>query len=67
MDIPLQELLLQGLPLSHEEISDQKNLIVYCKAGIIFTACKSYSYWFKNLYNLSGGVLKWEQEGLLLE
>ncbi len=67
--IPLQELLSRSSSKLHEEISDQKNLIVYCKAGIrSLTACKSlHSHGFKNLYNLSGGVLKWEQEGLPLE
>lgn len=68
LHIPLGEFssdLQSKLP---SEFSVEDHIIVYCKAGVRSrVACDTLaSLGFKNLYNLSGGIMQWETEGLPL-
>ena len=46
-----------------KEISKNSSIIIYCKAGVRSrTACEVlFSLGYKNLFNLSGGMIEWEE------
>lgn len=65
--IPLGEFTsIEGPPLPIE--SKDSNILIYCKAGVRSRmACESLeNKGFQNLFNLSGGILNWEEQGLPL-
>jgi rhodanese-related sulfurtransferase len=47
-----------------KEISKNSSIIIYCKAGVRSrTACEVlFSLGYKNLFNLSGGMIEWEED-----
>ena len=63
--IPLGELESGQRPLLPDSLSENKKIIVYCKAGVRSRmACQSlHEHGFKELHNLSGGILEWEGKG----
>ena len=63
--IPLGEFSSSDEPILPDECSREKKVMLYCKAGVRSRmACEVLKeYGFKKLFNLSGGILKWEAEG----
>ena len=65
--IPLGEFTsIEGPHLPTE--SKDANIVIYCKAGVRSRmACESLeNKGFQNLFNLTGGILNWEEQGLPL-
>ena len=67
LHIPLGEFLALSSDELPVEISKQKNILVYCKAGVRSRmACESLQEkGFTKLFNLSGGMMAWEEEGYI--
>ena len=63
--IPLGEFSSSDEPILPDKCSKEKKVMLYCKAGVRSRmACEVLKeHGFKNLFNLSGGILKWEAEG----
>lgn len=63
--IPLGEFSSSDGPSLPDECSKEQTVMLYCKAGVRSRmACEVLKeHGFKNLFNLSGGILKWEAEG----
>lgn len=63
--IPLGDFSSPSGPDLSNEISVDKKIVIYCKAGVRSRmACEALKEkGFKNLHNLSGGILQWEAEG----
>ena len=63
--IPLGDFSSPSGPDLPNEISVDKKIVIYCKAGVRSRmACEALKEkGFKNLLNLSGGILQWEAEG----
>lgn len=63
--IPLGEFSSSDGPSLPDECSKEQTVMLYCKAGVRSRmACEVLEeHGFKNLFNLSGGILKWEAEG----
>jgi adenylyltransferase/sulfurtransferase len=63
--IPLGEFSSSVEPILPDECSKEQTVMLYCKAGVRSRmACEVLKeHGFKNLFNLSGGILKWEAEG----
>ena len=63
--IPLGDFSSPSGPDLSNEISVDKKIVLYCKAGVRSRmACEALKEkGFKNLHNLSGGILQWEAEG----
>jgi len=63
--IPLGEFRSDKCPVLPDLLSNNIKIIVYCKAGVRSRiACQSLQeHGFKELHNLSGGILEWESEG----
>ena len=63
--IPLGEFSSSDGPSLPDECSEEHTVMLYCKAGVRSRmACEVLKeHGFKNLFNLSGGILKWEAEG----
>lgn len=63
--IPLGEFRSDQCPVLPDLLSNNIKIIVYCKAGVRSRiACQSLQeHGFKELHNLSGGILEWESEG----
>lgn len=55
--IPLGE-----IPVRHEEISKEKQVIMQCRSGVRSANAVQFleqNFGFTNLYNLDGGILAW--------
>jgi adenylyltransferase/sulfurtransferase len=63
--VPLGEFESSQRPVLPDSLSENKKIIVYCKAGVRSRlACQSLrEHGFKELHNLSGGILEWESKG----
>jgi adenylyltransferase/sulfurtransferase len=68
LHIPLGEFSFDLQSKLPSEFSVDDHIIVYCKAGVRSrVACDTLaSLGFKNLYNLTGGIVQWESDGLPL-
>ncbi len=62
--IPLGKFSDPGRIKLPKEISKNSSIIIYCKAGVRSrTACEVlFSLGYKNLFNLSGGMIEWEKD-----
>ena len=63
-----EKLPLHTLPVRLNEISNDETVVLYCRSGarsaqgVGFMAAQGYD----NVYNLRGGVIAWQQNGLPL-
>ncbi len=62
--IPLGDFSTPFLKLP-KDINEKQNIVLYCKAGVRsrIAAGVLSDMGYKNLYNLEGGITKWESEG----
>ncbi len=66
--IPLGEFSSSGGPVLPDEFSKEKKVMLYCKAGVRSRMAGEVllKNGYKKLFNLTGGILKWEAEGYSL-
>ncbi|MBI5460478.1 rhodanese-like domain-containing protein [Methanobacterium sp.] len=52
-----------------QELDKNKTYLVYCRSGMRSSGCASTmnALGFENIYNISGGIMEWQRQGLPLK